>query len=107
MSVDPTGLMAALALAPNLPGARCAGRHKLFDATIEGTRTGPDIEVAQARAEALRLCAGCPELGPCGRWLAALPKSQRPAGVVAGQLLGVRVQKRRPKPSITPKGIPA
>jgi hypothetical protein len=75
---------------PHLPGARCAGRHELFDATAEGSRTGPAgaAEVAAARSEALRLCGGCPELGPCRAWLSGLRKRDRPNGVVAGRVIG-------------------
>ena len=37
---DIAGLLDSLSLAPSLPGALCAGRHELFDASIEASRTG-------------------------------------------------------------------
>lgn len=78
MSADVSALLAELAgAAPNMPAARCAGRHELYDAAIEA---------ASARAEALRLCSGCPELAPCGAWVDSLRPKDRPLGVVAGRL---------------------
>lgn len=89
-----------LGVAPNLPGARCVDRHDLFDLTIEATRTGLPgaADVAAARAEALRLCAGCPELAPCGEWFDRQPKQFRPLGVIAGRVVTGRVQARRNPP---------
>lgn len=91
-------LLDELAVAPRLPGARCAGRHELFDATIEGSTNGAAgaAEVAAARAEALRLCAGCPELTPCGAWLDSLRPKDQPLGVVAGRLTS-RTPRRTPR----------
>ena len=91
MTVYVDALMGELAAGiPHLPAARCAGKHELFDLTAEGSRTGPAgaSEVAAARVEALRLCAGCPELDPCGAWLSGLRKRDRPNGVVAGRVIG-------------------
>jgi hypothetical protein len=89
-----------LGVAPNLPGARCVDRYALFDLTIEATRTGPPgaADVAAARAEALRLCAGCPELAPCGEWFDKQPKSFRPLGVIAGRVVTGRIQASRKTP---------
>jgi len=94
--MNPTDVLGELAAAaPHLPAARCAGRHKLFDATIEADRAGGAAQLDTARAEALRICSGCPEIGPCGRWLDSLPPRQRPLGVVAGR---INPKKGRPKP---------
>ncbi|ORB26624.1 hypothetical protein BST38_25510 [Mycolicibacterium parafortuitum] len=87
-------LFDAVGLAPSLPGARCRGRHRLFDLPE------PDIDTAEARhAEetALRLCSLCPSLVRCRTWLESLPKSKRPPGVVAGTVnrTAVRGQPRR------------
>lgn len=76
-------LLNAISCAPCLPGARCRGRHHLFD----GGPLGEDPRVRQARHEqALALCAGCPSLEPCQTWHDSLPKRQRPPGVVAGRV---------------------
>ncbi|AYE93450.1 hypothetical protein C0J29_00090 [Mycobacterium paragordonae] len=75
-----TVLIEALAGAPSLPGARCRGRHRLFDPADLG-------EHAQARhAQALGLCDRCPALDRCADWLTSLPEAKRPLGVIAGQL---------------------
>jgi len=86
--MNPADVLAELAAAPNLTAAACAGQWDLYDRTDQATATGPAgaEEVAQARAEALRICAGCPELDPCGNWLDSLPPRQRPLGVVAGRI---------------------
>lgn len=99
-------LLDELAVAPRLAGARCVDRHELFDATIEAERTGPPgaADLAAARTEALRLCAGCPELMACRTWFDALPKKHRPLGVVAGRIITGRRQAPRQK---TTEGIPA
>jgi WhiB family redox-sensing transcriptional regulator len=74
-------LLATLAGAPSLPGARCRGRHHMFDAAV---REDPTV-VEQRHAQALDLCARCPWLDRCADWLESLPKRQRPLGVVAGR----------------------
>lgn len=86
--MNPSDLLAELAAAPNLPRARCAGRHRLFDSCIEGDRTGPRgaAELAEHRDAALRVCQACPELAACGAWFTTLPRSRRPLGVVAGRV---------------------
>lgn len=95
---DLSGLLAELSVAPNLPAARCAGRHELYDATVEGSTNGPAgaAQVAAARTEALRLCAGCPERIPCGQWLDSLRPKDRPLGVIAGRLITSRAPRRNP-----------
>lgn len=80
MSTPFTNLVEAIAGAPSLPGARCRGRHHLFDLAGIG-------EQADARhAQALGLCELCPAFNRCSEWLASLPESKRPLGVIAGQL---------------------
>lgn len=74
---------AELAGAPSLPGARCRGRHSLFDAAAPDEN--PD-SVQQRHTQALGLCQHCPSLTRCADWLDSLPKRKRPPGVVAGQI---------------------
>ena len=70
--------------APALPGARCRGRHHLFDAAASGE--DPDT-VSARHAQALRLCLNsCPSLTRCESWFRDLKPSNRPTGVVAGQV---------------------
>jgi WhiB family redox-sensing transcriptional regulator len=71
---------------PQLPGARCRGRHELFDATINGTRGSDPGNVEYARSAAEQLCQACPALADCRRWLNSLTPHSRPAGITAGQL---------------------
>lgn len=84
-------MRALLAGIPDLPGARCKGRADLYERTNgEHGMTGrlTKTELDDARCEALRLCNnGCPALDPCRAWLGALPLSQRPRGVIAGQVI--------------------
>lgn len=89
-------LLASLAGVPALPGARCCGRHHLFDAG----RQGEDPDVVNARHDqALQLCGQCPAQMRCQDWLESLPTSQRPVGVVAGQLIRPKVP-GRPRRSV-------
>lgn len=76
-------ILAALACAPALPGARCRGRPHLFDGADRGE---PADVVTQRHALAVELCAGCPSLDPCSAWIDSLPARDRPAGITAGQL---------------------
>jgi hypothetical protein len=63
---------------PDLAGAACIEHVALFDATAA---PGGDKFYAQA----IEICTQqCPVLGPCRQWRSALPKSQKPAGVMAG-----------------------
>ena len=78
-------LLAALAGAPSLPGAKCRGRHALFDAPSELDREPPAV-TEQRHAQALSLCRTCPALASCQQWYDSLPRAQRPSGVVAGQI---------------------
>lgn len=76
-------LLAAIAAAPAMPGARCRGRHHLFD----GGPPGESPEVREARhGQALALCARCPALDRCETWFDSLPRRQRPVGVIAGKV---------------------
>jgi WhiB family redox-sensing transcriptional regulator len=86
-------LLAALVGAPALPGARCRGRHHLFDQAARGEN--PDT-VNTRHAQALGLCARCPSLSRCKDWFNALPARERPFGVVAGR---VNQPPARPKPT--------
>lgn len=47
----------------------------------------PDSEPADVD-RAKGVCGTCPALADCRRWIDGLPPHQRPAGVVAGDLLG-------------------
>jgi WhiB family redox-sensing transcriptional regulator len=82
-------LLAELAGAPALPGARCRGRHHLFDSAARGEN--PDT-VAARHAQALGLCSRCPALPRCQDWYDALPPRRRPVGVVSGE---VRTENQR------------
>jgi hypothetical protein len=76
-------LIAELSDIPALPGARCRGREKLFDAAMrhDGGRRGG------SRRAARRVCAGCPCLATCAAWVEALPPSRRPVGIVGGLIV--------------------
>ena len=82
-------LIATFAGAPALPGARCRGRHHLFDPAATGE--DPDA-VEQRHTKALGLCEHCPSLRPCRDWLQSLPRQKKPDGVIAGQ---IRIANRR------------
>lgn len=89
MSSTPHDLFAALGLAPALPGARCRGKHHLFDAPSELDREPTDVTAAR-HAQAIELCRRCTALASCTTWFDSLPKSKRPHGVVAGQINNTR-----------------
>jgi len=77
-------LLAAICAAPCLPGARCRGKHHLFDEAASGEN--PDTTAAR-HAQALGLCLNsCPSLTRCESWFLGLKPSSRPTGVVAGQV---------------------
>jgi WhiB family transcriptional regulator, redox-sensing transcriptional regulator len=71
----------ALAHIPNLTGAACAGRWELFD-----LQPFPRADRAMREAQALTLCAHCPALLECKRWLDSMPPSVQPYGVIAGRV---------------------
>lgn len=83
------GLLGSLIGVPQLPGAKCRGRHRLFD-------VDPISSAPQRHAQALLLCDSCPALEPCGRWLDSLTPARRPTGVVAGRIVPDRAV-RKPK----------
>ncbi|CPR11949.1 hypothetical protein BN971_03242 [Mycobacterium bohemicum DSM 44277] len=77
-------LFDALGVIPALPGARCRGRHHLFD----GPAPGEDEQAVRDRhAQALGLCVGCPAAARCREWFDTLPPRKRPAGVIAGTVV--------------------
>lgn len=85
MSHTWTDLLAAVGVAPALPGARCRGKHHLFD---DAEKNEAAEVVAQRHAQALQLCSGCtalarapPGSNPCRRRVArpvSWPASSRP-----------------------------
>ncbi|TVX95898.1 hypothetical protein FPV58_26675 [Mycolicibacterium porcinum] len=77
-------LLAAVGAAPALPGARCRGRHHLFDeqGTHETTET-----TEQRHQQALGLCQHCTALASCQTWFDTLTPSKRPPGVIAGRII--------------------
>lgn len=87
-------LIAALTVGPALPGARCRGRHELFDPPEHDE--GPPKQ-RQRQATALPICNACPALDPCKTWLESLPKDRRPQGVVAGLVVNYRGDISTPK----------
>ena len=87
-------LLDAIGAAPVLPGARCRGRHHLFDEAQPGEN--PDT-VAARHNQALGHCSHCPSLTRCQTWFLGLKPSKRPPGVVAGQIIqGPEELERRP-----------
>lgn len=91
MSTSFDALIAAIAGAPTLVGARCRGRSHLFD----GAARGEDPEtVVERHTQAVGLCQLCPALERCQEWVDGLPRSRRPEGVVAGRI---------PKPKQEPR----
>ena len=75
-------ILEAVGAAPCLPGARCRGRHALFDPAALGEH--PDT-VAARHGLALDLCRySCPSPTRCEEWLDSLPPRRRPLGVIAG-----------------------
>ncbi len=93
MSLTPHDLFAVIGLAPALPGARCRGKHHLFDAPSELEREPSEITAAR-HAQAIQLCRGCTALASCSTWFDSLPRSKRPHGVVAGRVNGPKTVDR-------------
>jgi hypothetical protein len=54
-----------LAGVPRLPGARCIGKHELFDPVPGNGGHQHRRQERIRRAEAARLCAGCPAIRHC------------------------------------------
>ncbi len=89
---------------PDFSEGLCRGQHELFDGTaynttssgewnskdresivFAGTRHG-FINRKEARVIAAAVCAECPVLRQCYSWVSGLEESERPAGIVAGQM---------------------
>lgn len=68
---------------PKMPNALCKNRPELFDEAAPGEAP---YMVEHRHAEALRLCAGCPELQTCRDYLDSLRPAEKPGGVIAGQV---------------------
>ena len=85
------GLIGALAGVPVLRGARCRGRHHLFDPPACDE---PDATAQARHSQALRVCEVCPALDACAAWVSSLPVSKRPHGVVAGRIITPRAERR-------------
>lgn len=87
------GMLAAIAAAPDLPGARCRGStdwdwdpHERLEAA-----DSRDARLAAAADE----CSRCPALAACRTWLHGLPESKRPVGITAGELWEPTTNRRR------------
>lgn len=89
-----TALLAAVGAAPALPGARCRGKHHLFDEQGKHEELGT---AAERHAQALGLCTHCTALASCQTWFETLKPSRRPQGVVAGRLNAPKPAGRPPK----------
>ncbi|WP_204806745.1 hypothetical protein [Mycobacterium riyadhense] len=105
-------LAAALGGMPDMPEARCRGRHELFDPPGDGVAREDPAEV-QRRTKARALCHGCPEFRRCREWLDSLPSWRRPGGIVAARDLDIeppppRDEKRPRRPPVvrTPRRPP-
>ncbi len=68
-------LLDAIGAAPVLPGARCRGRHHLFD---EAGRGEDSDTVEQRHTQALGLCHHCPARDRCETWFDSLPQTPPP-----------------------------
>jgi hypothetical protein len=97
-------LAQAAATMPRLPNPAWKGRPELFDwHPLSDPPREADLEAA------LQLCAHCPALVLCRRWVNSLKPWERPVGVVAGTLLtptrgSVPTGRRRgrpPKPRVS------
>jgi Transcription factor WhiB len=71
----------ALAQAPDLSGARCAGRWDLFD-----VQYGEQPARGEREQRALALCRECPLLDACRAYFEGLSAADRLWGVIAGML---------------------
>jgi len=85
-------LLSAAAGVPVLPGARCRGRHHLFDPAAADE---PEPVTEARHHQAVRICQSCPALTACGSWVDSLPASKRPPGVIAGRKISARKERRR------------
>jgi hypothetical protein len=76
-------LLTALSV-PTLTGAKCKGKHTIFDPPERG---GVSRSQVMNQERALRMCRRCPCLAECRRFYDSLPARQRPTGVVAGRVI--------------------
>ena len=76
-------LLAAIAGAPALVGARCRGKSHLFDEAQPGEH--PEV-VAQRHNQALGLCGRCEAADRCREYFDSLPRRKQPPGVIAGRV---------------------
>lgn len=76
---------------PRLRDGACVGREDLFDPARED-EAAEDVEYRHSRAR--RICRTCPVLVECREWVEQLKPSQRPVGVVHGEVLYMRFEKR-------------
>ncbi len=74
-------LLGTVITTPDLPGAACVEHREIFDACTD-RQAGRAYDGVYAQA--IRVCAGCPALEDCRRWITGLPMNQRPHGVTAG-----------------------
>lgn len=101
MTPDQLADLLGVAIAvPRLPDAACRGETWLADLDVRSPRRKID--------DAIEVCLSCRALEGCSSWLDSLPTDQRPAGVVAGQLVdpaayqtakALMAAERTPKPS--------
>lgn len=83
-------MSALLVEIPALDGSLCKGKADLYARTVDERRVDGRLtraEIEDARREALRLCNKCCALAGCKAWFDGLRISQRPRGVVAGQVI--------------------
>jgi len=74
-------LATCVAAVPRLERAACRGRADLFDLRSDS----PAASIARAKTICDTVCQAQPA---CAAWVASTPPHLRPAGVVAGELLG-------------------
>lgn len=91
-------MLAELAAAPRLEGALCRGRSEHWDMPPSPSRDPDPDDTAQRIALAVGACQRCPALNRCRAWVSGLRPSQRPAGVVAGELCEPGVDPPDPDP---------
>ena len=84
-------LLSSMAGVPVLPGARCRGRHHLFD---PATADEPEPVTEARHQKAVKICQSCPALEICAAWVNTLPASKRPPGVIAGRKISARKERR-------------
>lgn len=77
-------LVAALAAAPTLTGARCHSNAPLFDADFDDIRAETITQRTERHEEAKAICLKCPALEACRAWA-----NDTDPGVLAGVVAGV------------------